>query len=128
METSTAPDTQAILNEASAHYLNGGSEQWVTDYLLEKGIDPAEAATALTAFKIQAIQAKVDHAKKEIRNGAIWCIAGLVITIGSYAAVSDSGGHYLICWGAVVFGGIQLIRGVINHSSALKELQEVGEG
>jgi len=36
---------------------------------------------------------------------------GLAISFGSYAAVSESGGHYTVAWGAVVFGGLQFILG-----------------
>jgi len=43
--------------------------------------------------------------------GLLIAAIGLAITFGSYAAVSGSGGHYTIAWGAVVFGGLQFILG-----------------
>lgn len=46
--------------------------------------------------------------------GGIFCVVGTVVTVGSYAAASGSaeGGSYVIAWGAILFGGIQALRGV----------------
>jgi hypothetical protein len=44
-------------------------------------------------------------------GGAIFLI-GIVVTVGSYSAVSHSGGSYLIAWGAILFGGIRLVKGL----------------
>jgi WD40 repeat protein len=44
---------------------------------------------------------------------------GLAITFGSYAAVSGSGGHYTVAWGAVVFGALQFVVGFIQFVRGL---------
>ena len=46
--------------------------------------------------------------------GGIVCLVGTVITVGSFAAASSSpgGGSYMIAWGAILFGGIQCLRGL----------------
>jgi hypothetical protein len=52
--------------------------------------------------------------------GAIICIIGLVVTIGSYAAASGSsgGGSYVIAWGAIVFGAIRFFKGLSESGGA----------
>jgi hypothetical protein len=48
--------------------------------------------------------------------GAFFCVGGIAFTVISYeAAVSGrSGGTYFVTWGAVIFGGIQFIKGAIQ--------------
>jgi len=46
--------------------------------------------------------------------GALWCIGGLIVTAVSYSAVKDSGGTYIVAWGAVVFGGWQFLKGLFK--------------
>lgn len=48
---------------------------------------------------------KNEQAQKDVLYGAIWLIGGVVLT---YAEIG------YIFWGAIVFGGIQLIRGLSN--------------
>jgi hypothetical protein len=45
-------------------------------------------------------------------------LLGVVVTVGSYSAVSRNGGPYLVAWGAILFGGIRLIRGLFQMTSA----------
>ena len=45
--------------------------------------------------------------------GAIWCVGGIVVTAVTYQAASN-GGHYIIAWGAVLFGAIQFLRGLFQ--------------
>ncbi len=46
-----------------------------------------------------------ERAQKDMLFGAMWCIGGTVATL------ADVG---YIFWGAIVFGGIQFVKGVIN--------------
>ena len=46
-----------------------------------------------------------ENANSDILWGAIWCIGGL---IGTFANIG------YVFWGAIIFGGIQLFRGLIN--------------
>lgn len=67
---------------------------------------PAEAnATA---------NSSADEAARNMVVGALWCIGGIVVTAATYSAVKDTGGHYFIAWGAIVFGGIQFFKGLFQ--------------
>ena len=61
----------------------------------------------------------VETGGSDVIAGAIWCILGIVITAGTYSAASDTGGTYLVCWGAVVFGGLQFLRGLFRLAVAV---------
>ena len=50
--------------------------------------------------------------------GGAFFVVGLVVTIGSYAAASNAGGTYYLCWGAIIFGAIQFIQGLIQFLTA----------
>ena len=44
--------------------------------------------------------------------GGLWCVGGILVTALTYNAVKDTGGTYIIAWGAILFGGIQFLRGI----------------
>lgn len=59
-------------------------------------------------------------ATEQMIYGAVWCIGGLLVTGVSYIAAVSSpfGGHYIIAWGAVVFGAVRFIEGLAAKSGA----------
>lgn len=77
--------------------------------LKELGVD--EKLASSLAYKIdgQITEAKKSAARKDILWGAVWCVGGLVLSIANIG--------YLF-WGAILFGGIQLIRGLVNYNQA----------
>lgn len=44
--------------------------------------------------------------------GLLAVIVGLAVSVGSFMAVSRAGGHYMVAWGAVVFGAWRAIVGL----------------
>ena len=44
--------------------------------------------------------------------GSLWFIGGLIVT---FRTMSLGGGTFIVTWGAIVFGGLQLIKGVIQR-------------
>jgi hypothetical protein len=58
-----------------------------------------------------------------IRNmivGGLFCIGGIAVTYFSYeaAASSPGGGTYFLAWGAIIFGPIHFIKGLIQFCKA----------
>ena len=51
---------------------------------------------------------------RDVLVGGLWFFGGTIVTLWSYhAAASDPrGGHYLVAWGAMLFGGLQFARGL----------------
>jgi lactam utilization protein B len=59
--------------------------------------------------------------KRNMAIGGIVCVVGLVITLGSLTAASNSGGGYVVAWGAIVFGAIQFFRGAAQAGGGSSE-------
>ena len=57
-------------------------------------------------------------ANKRVLWGAVWCSGGIIVTLVSYSAAANSpmGGTYIVAWGAILFGAIQLIRGCLGKN------------
>jgi hypothetical protein len=55
-------------------------------------------------------------AKRHMVFGGMICVVGLVITFGSYAASSggSGGGRYVMAWGAILFGAIRFVYGLVK--------------
>ena len=51
--------------------------------------------------------------EKLMRRGVIWFVGGLAVTLFSYLAAISSpyGGHYVVAFGAIIFGLAQFFRG-----------------
>jgi DnaJ domain len=80
-------------------------------------VDP-EKRTAYDAQLATAQQTSVDaaidtdDAFRDARNGGLWFAGGGLVTALTYA-FSDS--TYFLAWGPLVFGGFQLVRGLLRY-------------
>jgi len=87
--------------------------------LINKGLDEKNASIVVTRIEQQiqdAIDDKKCDAKEEMIYGAVWCIGGILVTVVTYiGAVSQ--GVYIITWGAILYGAIRFIRGLILYFS-----------
>jgi hypothetical protein len=73
--------------------------------LMDEGIDEATSSIILENLENQIKNVKKDQANKDMLYGALWCVGGIVMT------VADVG---FIFWGAIVYGGYQFLKGVVN--------------
>lgn len=73
--------------------------------LVEKGVSGEVATLIVENLQIQIQEAKYEKARKDMIYGALWFCGGIILT------VADIG---FIFWGAILFGGIQFFKGLIN--------------
>jgi hypothetical protein len=79
----------------------------------------AEKAEAMARRRVSSRVSSGPSRPKPIRgvvvNGAIFLV-GLAVTIGTYeeAAYSPHGGTYVVAWGAMLFGGIRFVIGLVK--------------
>ena len=52
-------------------------------------------------------------ARKRIITGTLWLLGGLLVTGVTYSA-AKSGGTYVLAWGAIAFGAVQLFQGLLG--------------
>jgi len=104
---------QAVYEFAASQVASGKKKAQVEQALVEKGLDSESASiVAANVFRMRgdAISAA---GKKNMLYGLLWCVGGAIVTAATYqvAANSPNGGSYVVAWGAIVFGGIQFLRG-----------------
>lgn len=83
-------------------------------------------AAALTLAQGPSQAAQVDPLDNTaraagIRNllfGSLWLAGGLAVTLLTYTTASRSGGRYVMAYGAIVGGAIQLLRGIVQLLSS----------
>lgn len=107
--TAVEPNLDHVYNKAAEMLLHKKmTETEVVNALMIDGIDEAQASNIVTSLQEQIAVAKKRRANKDMLYGALWCIGGTIATI------ADTG---YIFWGAILFGGIQFFRGVMNSNS-----------
>ncbi len=106
------PSQQATVDqvyEYAANQLVHGkkSAYEVEQLLIGKGLDAESAGIVVGNLETQIQGAKRKQAKKDMLYGALWCVGGLALTLANVG---------FIFWGAIIFGGIQFFKGVVNLS------------
>lgn len=76
--------------------------------LVEKGVTEQDAEIIVTNIVRQIKNIK---ANKNILHGALWCLGGLLVTWLSYELASENG-SYIAFYGAIIFGALQLMKGL----------------
>lgn len=113
----TNQESQDLINQhynfAANLLLNHRKSGYETkNALIEQGLSEETASTLVEKLEMQIQEAEYDaiqsRAKKDMLYGALWCIGGTVLTLAHIG---------FIFWGAIVFGGIQFVKGAINYCS-----------
>jgi alcohol dehydrogenase class IV len=81
----------------------------VKSALMEQGLPEDAATTVVDTLENQIRDAEKEAAHKDMLYGALWCIGGTALTMSNVGA---------IFWGAILFGGIQFFKGLINSMKA----------
>jgi len=81
--------------------------------LLNQGLDEESASIVVTNLEQQIRDAKKERANKNMIYGALWCVGGIIVTVVTYSGASG-GGTFVVAWGAILFGAIQFINGLVN--------------
>lgn len=87
-------------------------------------------AVGVVMAAIRAVEQEAAEAQRAARGyatrGIFWLIGGLAVSLFSFLAASGSdGGTYYVFWGAIIFGGIQAIRGFSTSAKIERVAQEM---
>lgn len=112
----TSVETQELANQyynlAVDSFNQGKSGYETKNILIENGLSPDFASLIVEKIEMQIHEMQQEHvhsqAKKDMLFGALWCVGGTVLTLANVG---------FIFWGAILFGGIQFFRGLINLNS-----------
>jgi hypothetical protein len=80
-------------------------------FLKSSSMNNQRERTAVKDMFELAKKANREVARKNMALGLIWCMGGILVTSLTYQAASG-GGHYIVAWGAIIFGAIQFVRGL----------------
>ncbi|MDQ5908051.1 MAG: hypothetical protein QG599_142 [Pseudomonadota bacterium] len=108
---------QAVYGHAAELMRNGAKSESIINNLIEQGLDAESAKVVVSNLDEARKKQKQEQGQKNMGFGTLWCIGGLVVTAVTYSAASG-GGHYVVAWGAVVFGAIQFLQGLFQYSTA----------
>ncbi|NME71870.1 hypothetical protein [Flammeovirga aprica] len=73
--------------------------------LIDQGMEEELASALVDNIKQQIEELKSKKSKDDMLYGALWCVGGIIAT------VADIG---FIFWGAILFGGIQFLKGLFR--------------
>lgn len=106
---------QAVYQHAADLMKKGAKNEAVVSNLIEQGLDEESANTVVNNLIEVRNKQKKEQGKKNMLFGALWGVGGIIVTAATYGAAS-AGGHYVVAWGAIVFGVIQFFGGVLQYS------------
>jgi hypothetical protein len=106
-----------VFNHAAEMMSNGAANEKIKSDLMERGLNAEVAETVVSSLVGAHRDAKQEQGKKNMLYGALWCVGGTAITIGTYAAASG-GGTYVVTYGAIVIGAFQFFQGIYQYATA----------
>ena len=111
------PSEEEIVREvyefAAQQMESGMSDQQIRNSLIENGLDRESAMIVVSNLVKMRSEAIGAAARKEMLYGALWCIGGTAVTVGTYS-ITPNGGPFIIAFGAIIFGVIQFFRGLVQ--------------
>ena len=113
----TQPDVSAFYKFAAVELARKQSPQVIAKKLTEQGITPAEAGRIVEETKKVLQNARGNQYKKRMTRGLLWVVVGIVLTCGTLAFSSNLGGKYVLFYGAIIYGIIDFIAGLIGWLS-----------
>ncbi len=106
-------------------WLKGAGEPFLASLPAAPEVAPGAALPTLGNAKPVAADpaAAADIAYRDARKGALAFLLGCAITAATYVLLP---GRYVIAWGAVVFGLVQLVRGLRVYARMPGEYRKLG--
>jgi hypothetical protein len=114
-EPEPKPDeiVEADYTRAAEQLRQGVARSEIEAALTERGLSAEKAATVANDLEQRTASAAKIAGRKNMLYGSLWCAGGVAATAATYRAAGD-GGTFVIAWGAMLFGGIQFIRGLLQ--------------
>lgn len=95
---------KAIYEFAEQQLVDGKTPGDVEALLIARKLDAQSAVAVVSELVDNQVRRQRRIAGKNIRYGLFWAAGGLIVTLATQEAI--------IAWGAIVFGGLQFLKGV----------------
>jgi hypothetical protein len=106
---------QEAYHRAARQLQNGRSIHTAVSTLVSAGVSERDATDFVIAASKRITDTRRKHAGKNILYGSLWCGGGLVLTMVTYGMASG-GVSYVVALGMIIFGAIQLFRGLTHRN------------
>jgi hypothetical protein len=83
--------------------------------VLRRQREAARRQQSLRGEYLEALAADAEQraaAHRALVVGAVAVVLGLIVTLTTYAHASGASGVYVLAWGPIVFGLVQIVRGL----------------
>jgi hypothetical protein len=104
----------SLFQYAAMELANAKSRKEIEKELVKRGASPKEAKTIVADAQYALKKGRRDKYKKRLSRGLIWTVLGVVVTCGTYAFADELGGKFYLFYGAIIFGFIDFMIGLIG--------------
>ncbi len=87
--------------------------------LVDQGYSVEAAESLLKQTEEGLRKFRREKAKKRMLRGFLWTVAGVAVTLGTRLFAEQLGGSFVICYGAIILGVIDLLVGVVTWLAEL---------
>lgn len=110
-----AADANRYVRDAAAHaYAELSGRQAPTLSEIENPLNPHMIAGGTDSGFTSA---RKEASERDMLFGFLWCMGGLIVTVVTHQnAVAQGGGLYYVAWGAMIYGGLQFLKGLVDHA------------
>ncbi len=105
--------TKSLMIYIAQRMKKGASDKKIQEELVAKGLQEATAMTLVSKMRAAYDRESAKAGPKNMLIGALWCVGGIIVTAVTFS-LATGGGTYVVAWGAIVFGAVQFIKGVIQ--------------
>jgi len=107
-------DMSAMVNYVAMELTKKRPPKLLVKELTLRGVSQANAEKIVSETERMLGKARGEKYRKRMFRGLLWTIAGIIITCGTYLFAEDLGGQYVLCYGAIIFGVIDFLAGLIG--------------
>lgn len=93
---------------------NKKSQRVVEAALISQGASPETAKLVVKDAQYALRKIRREKYKKRMLRGLAWTIVGIIITCGTYVFADNLGGKFLLFYGAIIIGIIDLVVGLVG--------------
>lgn len=93
---------------------NNKPTKLIVKELIGRGISPGNAEKIVEETQQALKKARGQKYKKRMIRGLLWTIAGVAITCATFAFADELGGQSVLCYGAIIFGLIDFLAGLVG--------------
>ena len=112
-KSASSLEQEQIYSYAAEMMKHGMSTREMEQLLIRRGLGAEAASAVVKNLRNTRRKTLRNVGLKHMAMGGAICLIGLVITIGTIQA-AEGDGRFVIAWGAIVFGSLQFLRGLLQ--------------